>query len=36
MWIAIMAIGAVALVGIYACCVVASDADDRAEQEFEK
>jgi hypothetical protein len=32
MWIAILGVSAVALVGVYACCVVASDADDITEE----
>ena len=36
MWIAILAIGAIALVGVWACCVVASDADDNITEEWNK
>ena len=32
MWIIILGIIGVALVGIWACCVVASDADDTLEK----
>jgi hypothetical protein len=32
MWIAILGVSAVALVGVYACCIVASDADDAMEK----
>lgn len=33
MWIAILGVIGVALVGIWACCVMASDADDRFDKE---
>jgi len=36
MWIAILGVSAVALIGIWACCVVAGDADDSMEQENQK
>ena len=32
MWIAIVAVGIIMLVGLYACCVVAGDADDHFEK----
>ena len=32
MWIAILGVIGVALVGVWACCVVASDADDITEE----
>ena len=36
MWIAILGVIGVALVGIWACCVVASDADDSITEEWNK
>ena len=36
MWIVILGIIGVALVGIWACCVVASDADDSITEEWNK
>ena len=36
MWIAILGVSAVALIGIWACCYVASEADDNITEEWNK